>query len=163
MLRDSARSAAKEMPLPLWRINSCQSRRFRPGLLLRNDCVRKETVHQRLLAEPGIHTRFTPTAESRRRHGQPADCLVATGLRPALRVLSLTTAHLENASRFPHLTAESDQQQATRIPLIWTKEGFLAALGSSSPAWDWEDHQPLRNDLNGPGGRAHEGNSTNYF
>jgi len=33
-----------------------------------------------------------PAAESRRGHGQPADCLAATGRWPALRVLSLTTA-----------------------------------------------------------------------
>ena len=41
----------------------------------------------------GLSYRFDPpAAESRRGHGQPADCLVATGRWPALRVLSLTTA-----------------------------------------------------------------------
>ena len=157
MLRDSARSAAKEMPLPLWRISSCQSRRFRPGLLLRNDCVRKKTVHQRLLAEPGIHTRFTPTAESRRSHGQPADCLGATGRWPSLRVLSLTTAHLENASRFPHLTAEGDQQQVTRVTILSTRATFAAALVTLPPSQDGEYHQPLQNALNGSRSRAQSG------
>ena len=75
-----------------------------------------------------------PAAESRRDHGQPTDCLAATGpwARPAGPKPDHST--LENARRFPHLTAECNQQQNAGLELVLHKQNgrFQKAPGAES-------------------------------
>ena len=79
-------------------------------ILLRKDCAKRPS-HQRLCCTWDSH-------QVHQNCGEPPRPWKACGLPGGNRpiacpqgVLILTTAHLENASRFSHLTAESVQQQ----------------------------------------------------
>ena len=105
--------------------------------------------------ESGLNYRSDPpAAESRRDHGQPSDCLSATGLWPALGVRSLPIAPLKTL-RDSHT---SPQKASSSIMRSFPFSGDLSRPVSVIPAGEvapWRTAQggPGRPDPALPGGR----------
>lgn len=89
---------------------------------------------------------FASPAESRRGHGQPADCLAATGRWPALRVRSLTTTPWKTlgvSHTSPQIRASDQRHHAAILffgGLIQAGSGRLGGLGrplGKRSGWAW--------------------------